>query len=321
MYRIGVDLGGTNIAVGLVDETYHIVCKASAPTLAGERTAEEIVDAIAALCAEVAKQQGIALSSVDAIGVASPGVANQVTGEVEYSCNLPFVHTPICEMLRTRTGVGNVHVENDANAAAFGEAVAGAAKGAKSSITVTLGTGVGGGIIMDGKVISGFNFAGGELGHMVIEQGGVACNCGRRGCFESYSSATALVRMTKEKIEECAAAGRKTLMAEMVARDGKVSGRTAFDAERKGDAAAAEVVAKYLSYLATGLTNLINILQPEVVAIGGGISGEGDNLLSRLAPMVEKECYGYGIVKSTRLAIAQLGNDAGIIGAAFLGIA
>ena len=211
-------------------------------------------------------------------------------------------------------------MENDANAAAWGEVVAGSAKGTRDSVMITLGTGVGGGIIIGGKIISGFNYAGGELGHIVIEIDGEQCGCGRKGCWEAYSSATALIRMTREKLAECAAEGRSTIMTDMVEKAGKVSGRTAFDAKRAGDDAAAEVVDKFAHYLATGLVNIINIFQPEVLSIGGGISGEGDYLLDMLLPLVRAEVYGLGIVKSTDIRIATLKNDAGIIGGAVLGV-
>ena len=319
MYRIGIDLGGTNIAAGLVNEKYEIVRKDSVPTNA-HRDPAEIVDDIAMLCKRICAEQGIALSDVDAIGIASPGIANHDDGVVEYANNLPFRKFPICAMLRERTGVESVHVENDANAAAWGEAVAGAARGAKNSVMITLGTGVGGGIIIDGKVFSGFNFAGGELGHTVIEQGGAQCSCGRKGCWEAYSSATALIRMTREKMEECKAAGRKTLLEDLAAQKGKVSGKTAFDAMRAGDEAGKEVVDKYLAYLATGLSNMINIFQPEVISLGGGVSNERDNLLNPLIPLVRGEQYGGELVPLTKICVAELGNDAGIIGAAFLGI-
>ena len=316
MYRIGIDLGGTNIAAGLVNENYQIVRKGSVPTNAATRTAEEIAQAMAALCKEICAAQGIELSDVAAIGVASPGIADHTNGVVEYANNLPFRHFEIAKTLRTLIGVENIHVENDANAAAWGEAVAGAARGTANSVMITLGTGVGGGVIVDRKVVSGFNFAGGELGHMVIEKGGVPCSCGRRGCWEAYSSATALIRMTNEKIEECRKTGRKTAMDKV----SKVNGRTAFDAMRAGDDAAREVVDTYISYLATGITNIINIFQPEVLSIGGGVSGERDNLLKPLLPLINAEKYGGGTVPETKICIAELGNDAGIIGAAFLGI-
>ena len=320
MYRIGIDLGGTNIAAGLVNENYEIVAKSSVPTHAAERTQEEIAAAMGELCFTLCAQAGVKMEEIEAIGVASPGIADHDKGLVVYTNNLPLLDFPVCKLLSEMTGVASVHVENDANAAAWGEAVAGAAKGTKNSVMITLGTGVGGGIIIDGKVCSGFNYAGGELGHIVIEKDGVPCTCGRRGCWESYSSATALIRMTKEKIEECHKTGRETAMDALVAAKGKVSGRTAFDGMRQGDAAATEVVDKYISYLATGITNIVNIFQPEVLSIGGGISGEKDNLLKPLVPLVHVEQYGSNLVPSTRIVIAELGNDAGIIGAAFLGI-
>ncbi len=319
MYRIGVDLGGTNIAAAIVSEDYKIIKKMSVPT-GRERDASFIMDDMAQLCRDLCKEVGIELSDIEAIGIASPGVANHTDGVVEYSCNLGFRKFPICRELSKRLGVENVHVENDANAAAWGEAVAGAAKGTKNSVMITLGTGVGGGVIIDGKVFSGFNYAGAELGHVVIERDGRPCGCGRRGCWEAYSSATALINMTKEKLEECEKSGRKTAMTDIVAKHGKVSGRTAFDGMRVGDSAAKEVVDTYLSYLACGLVNMINIFQPEVLSIGGGISGEGKPLIDMMSEIIEKEQYGADFVEHTKVCIAELGNDAGIIGAAFLGI-
>lgn len=319
MYRIGVDLGGTNIAAGLVDENYKIIKKLSVPTNAS-RGADAIVADISALCLRLCNESGIAVGEIDAIGIASPGIANHTDGYVEYANNLPFKHLPICEMVSKGTGIKEVHVENDANAAAWGEAVAGAAKGTDNSVMITLGTGVGGGIVIDGKVYSGFNYAGAELGHIVIEHNGRPCSCGRKGCWEAYSSATALINMTKEKLDECANNGVATVMTEMVEKKGKVTGRTAFDAMRLGDKAGKEVVDMYLDYLACGLASIINIFQPRIITIGGGISGEGQSLIDALEPLVRAEQYGCGLVKLTEIKIAKLGNDAGIIGAAFLGI-
>ena len=320
MYRIGIDLGGTNIAVGLVNEKYQIVSKDSAPTMARERTAEEIADNMVELCRGVCQSAGVLLSDVEAIGVACPGAVDTTKGVVGYCNNFSFEYFPVVELLRAKTGIQNVHAENDANAAAWGEAIAGAARGTKGSVMVTLGTGVGGGVIIDGKLLSGSNFAGGELGHMVIERNGAPCTCGRRGCWEAYSSATALVRMTREKMGKCAQTERETLIVSLAAARGKINGRTAFDAMRRGDVAAREVVDEYLSYLAIGIANMINIFRPEVLSIGGGISGEGEALLTPLLPLIEKEKYGGEITPDTKVVIAQLGNDAGIIGAAFLGV-
>ena len=319
MYRIGIDLGGTNIAAGIVNENYEIVCKDSIPT-GKERTPEEIVADMATLCHRLCEKSGIAQSDILSVGIASPGIANNADGVVEYSCNLPFVKFPICDMLRKNFDVPEIFVENDANAAAWGEAIAGAAKGTKNSVMITLGTGVGGGIIIDNKVYSGFNYAGAELGHIVIVAGGEPCGCGRRGCWEAYSSATALIRMTSEKIEECRASGRETVMIKSVEENGKVSGRTAFDAMRAGDEAGKEVVDTYVYYLAQGLSNIINIFQPEVISIGGGVSNEGQFLLDMLIPLVNNEIYGTGIVKSPEIKIASLKNDAGIVGGAVLGV-
>ena len=308
-----MDLGGTNIAVGLVNEKMEIVKKTSAPTRA-ERSAEAIAEDIAALCRGLCRQQGIEPRELVSVGIAAPGIANGDSGVVEYCCNLPFRRFPLAEEVARRLGVERVKIANDANAAALGEAVAGAAKGAKDSVMITLGTGVGGGIILNGRIYDGFNHAGGELGHMVIEKDGALCGCGRRGCWEAYSSATALVRMTKEKIEECHAAGRETLMAKAE----RISGRTACDAMRKGDEAAKEVYDRYVSYLACGLTNMINIFRPQVISLGGGVSGEGQSLIDALLPLVRKEQYGGEVVENTELRIALLGNDAGLIGAAML---
>ncbi len=319
MYRIGVGLGGTNIAAGLVDSDYNIVLKKSIPTDT-KNGADRIASDIAKLCNMLCEEKGITTADIDAIGIASPGIAERSSGCVKYSCNLPFVNYPICEAVSKATGVADVIVENDANAAAWGEAVAGAAKGTKNSIMITLGTGVGGGIIIDNKIYSGFNSAGAEIGHVVIEYNGRPCSCGRRGCWEAYSSATAIIKMTKEKIEECEKSGRSTVMTDIVQKKGKVSGATAFDAMRCGDEAGREVVDTYLGYLACGLANMVNIFQPEVISIGGGISNEGQSLVDSLMPLIDKERYGGDIVKPTEIRIAELKNDAGIIGAALLSI-
>lgn len=318
MYRIGIDLGGTNIAAAIVDKSFKIVYKKSVPTNVsggGDRIANDMADLCMALCAEA----GILMSEIEAVGIASPGIANSRDGVVEYACNLPFLKFPVCRKVSERLGGIETHVENDANAAAWGEAVAGAAKGTQNSVMITLGTGVGGGVIVGGKVYSGFNFAGSELGHIVISAGGRQCGCGRKGCWEAYSSATALINMTKEKLAQCKAKNRNTLMEKMSEKG--VNGKVAFDAYDAGDDAAREVVEQYAYYLACGITNIINLYQPEVLSIGGGISGQGQKLLDLIMPIVNAESYGgAGTVIPTKVCIAELGNDAGIIGAAFLGI-
>lgn len=315
MYRIGIDLGGTNIAVGLVNEFFRIVAKKSTPTLAN-RPADEITADIARLCLEICAEAKISITEIESIGIATPGIANLDNGCVEYSCNLPFRRYPIVKKLASLLDVeeSKVKIANDANAAAYGEAVAGAARGSSDSIMVTLGTGVGGGVIIDNKIFTGFNHGAGELGHIVIEIGGAQCGCGRRGCWEAYSSATGLIRMTKEKIAECEAQGRYTIMSEA----SKIDGRTACDAMRAGDPAAKEVYDKYIHYLATGLANLINIFQPEIISLGGGVSNEGQSLIDDLMPLVTKEQYGTDILNTAKIRIAELGNDAGMVGAAMM---
>lgn len=317
MNLIGIDLGGTNIAVGLVDENGNILKKVSTPTLA-TRPSEQILDDMAKCCFDVCREAGINISDVDFCGIASPGLCDSIRGVVERSNNLPFNGYPMVEELKKRTGIKNIRVENDANAAAKGEAEVGAAKGYNTSVMITLGTGVGGGIIIDHKVYSGFNFAGAELGHMVIVKDGYPCTCGRHGCFEAYCSATALARITREKMEK----HPESVMWEICSHDAsKVNGRTAFDAMRRGDKWGCEVVDEYIGFLACGVANLINIFQPQVFSIGGGISNERDTLLLPLIEKVKDEIYTATTgVPSTKICIAQLRNDAGIVGAAMLGV-
>ncbi|MFA6947416.1 MAG: ROK family protein [Eubacteriales bacterium] len=318
MYYIGIDLGGTNIAAGIVDENYKIIKKGSVPTLPN-RAPEEIIRDMGELCKKVVADAGLTFDQIKSAGIATPGTANSETGYCEYANNLPFLRFPLADTLKKFIPVDDVHIENDANAAAWAEAVAGAARGVNDSVMITLGTGVGGGIIIGRKVYAGFNFAGAELGHMVIEYNGRQCSCGRRGCWEAYSSATALISMTKEKMEET----RDTMMWEMCEHTiDNVSGKTAFAAMKKGDRAGAEVVDMYISYLACGILNIINIFQPEVLSIGGGICNEKDYLTKPLMKLIGEGGYGGGEsrVKPTQIKIAELGNDAGIIGAALLGV-
>lgn len=319
MYYIGVDLGGTNIAVGIVNEDFEIVKKGSTPTKP-ERGADAIVEDMAALSRKLIAEMGITMDDIVSAGVATPGTANSETGVVEYANNIPFLKYPLADRLSSLLDGKPVYIENDANAAAKAEAMAGVAKGAPFSVMITLGTGLGGGIVIGGKVYSGFNFAGAELGHIVIEKGGRKCSCGRCGCWEAYSSATGLVNITKDAIVAAREAGRETAMEEMIGGDlEKVSARTAFNAMKAGDAVGAEVVDEYIGYLATGIVNIINIFQPNVLSIGGGVCNEGDNLMKPLLEKVWSETYSREGTPQTQILIAKLGNDAGIIGAAVLG--
>lgn len=312
-YYVGIDLGGTNIVAGVVDEEYNIIAKASTKTNC-PRPEKEIADDMAKMALEAVKNANLSIDQIEWVGVGTPGIANSSTGIIEYSNNLGFKNTPMVKYIQ-ETINKPVFIENDANAAAYGEFVAGAAKGAKNAVCITLGTGVGGGIIIDGKIYSGSNFAGAEIGHTVIEVDGAQCSCGRKGCFEAYSSATGLIRMTKEAMAQFP----DSLMNKSAEEKGKVTARTSFDCMRAGDKYAKDVVDKYIKYLAAGITNTINIFQPDILCIGGGVCNEGDPLLLPMKELVKKEVYTRNSDKNCEIVIAKLGNDAGIIGAAFLG--
>lgn len=311
MLKIGIDLGGTNIAAGIVDENGIIRYKRSAPTGAG-RPKEEILNDIALLCRTLCDENGIRFDSIASVGIAVPGGVDEASGEILFTPNIPFTGINIAQILSEKLDGKRVGVCNDANAATIAEVLAGAAKGADNAVMITLGTGVGGGIVIDKKVYSGSNGLAGELGHFVIQMGGEKCGCGRRGCFEAYASGTALIRMTNEELNTCFMSGEATLMAE----SGRVNARTAFDAFKAGDKAAARVIERYTDALASGIISLINVFQPEVFIIGGGISGEGQFLIDLLQPKVDAEEFSREAKKRTRLCIATCGNDAGIIGAA-----
>ncbi len=313
MYSIGIDLGGTNIVASVVDDKYNIIATSKTPTNA-PRTADEIFDDIAMVSQEAVEKAGLTMADIDSVGMGTPGTVNG-EGIIEFANNLGFNNVPAKQMLTERLGIDRVFVENDANCAALGEAYAGVGNGAKDFVAVTLGTGVGSGVIVDGKIVNGVNFAGGECGHMVIVVDGEQCSCGRKGCWEAYASATALIRQTKKAMEEYP----DSYMHQIAEAEGKVSGRTAFDAMRKGDIAGIKVVDQYIKYVACGLINLVNALQPEIICIGGGICNEGETLMKPLRRFVQAERYSIHSKIQTKIIKAELGNDAGVIGAAILG--
>ncbi len=314
MYNIGIDLGGTNIAVGVVDENYKIVGKGRIKTT-NCKTPEEVIEGMAKAALLAVENAGLTLSDISNVGVGSPGSVDTVTGTVITSNNIRFTNLPMKKMLEEKLGGIPVYLENDANAAAYGEMIAGAGKGTKNFIAITLGTGVGSGIVVEGKLLPGVNCAVGEMGHMVIVVGGEECTCGRNGCFEAYASATALIRQTKRAMLE----NKDSKMWEMVGGDiDKTDGRTAFDGMRQGDETAKKVVDTYCEYVACGLTNIVNTFQPEVICIGGGISNEGETLLAPIREYVKKYRYSQDFTEQTQIKTAKLGNDAGIIGAAAL---
>lgn len=315
MYKLGIDLGGTNIVAGVVNDNYEIISKASCKTDI-PRPAEAVCDSMAAVALEALKKAGLSINDILSVGIGVPGAVNPKTGIIVYSANLLFKDWHVVEMMEQRLN-RRVIIENDANAAAYGEFLAGSAKGSKNAVAITLGTGVGGGLILDGKIFSGSDFGGAELGHMVIEKDGRQCGCGRKGCWEAYSSATGLINMTKDAI--LAEDPETSYMLKAIGGDiENVSGRTAFDAMRAGDPTGTAVVDKYIDYLACGVSNILNIFQPDVLCLGGGVSKEGDYLIKPLYKKVKAEIYTKDGVFETKICAATLGNDAGVIGAAFL---
>ncbi len=259
---IGIDLGGTNIAAGLVTKDCKIVASASTPTLS-ERPYQEIVKDMAKLCTDLLEKEGLSVADLDGIGIGSPGSIDAKNGVVVYSNNLRWDNAPIVAELKKYIDVP-IAIENDANAAAYGEYVASGGN-AESFVAITLGTGVGGGVILDGKIYRGFNGAGAELGHTAFIHNGEHCSCGNDGCWEAYASVTALIRQTKKAIEE----NPDSVMA----KDAKVSGRTSFNAAKAGDAAGQAVVDQYIEYVAAGVASMINTFQPNIlvmVAVSAG---------------------------------------------------
>lgn len=308
--RIGIDLGGTNIKAGLVNDRYEIVKKASIPTRA-EREAPEIIRDMAELAVRVAHEAGYGIDDIESVGIGSPGTCDSAAGVLVYSNNLKFFKLHMRDEMRKYINKP-IFIDNDANCAAFGEY---SVLENKPSVfaAVTLGTGVGGGVVIGGRVFRGFNGVAPELGHTTLEMNGKKCTCGRVGCFEQYASATALISQTNEAIEK----NPESILAKVALREGKVNGRTAFIAEREGCEVGHAVADKYIEYLGMGLVNVINAFSPEVLCIGGGVCGEGARILDPVKAYCAEHVY-CPYVEQTEIRIAKLGNDAGIIGAAML---
>jgi glucokinase len=251
------------------------------------------------------------MSEIKAVGIGCPGTIDFKTGEAVYVNNLKMEHYPLTKTFRRYLDLP-VKADNDANCAAMGEYVA-TGGGADNFLFITLGTGVGGGLVLGGKIFRGFNCAAGEVGHITLVSGGKKCSCGKEGCWESYASVTALVAQTREAMEK----HPESLMHELAKKRGKISGRTAFEAAKAGDDAGKAVVAQYARYIADGIVSCENFMQPEIIAIGGGISHEGDYLMNPVRDYVKAKRYNRFMPK-TRIVTAKLFNDAGIIGAAMI---
>ena len=315
MKYVGVDIGGTNLKAGLVDENGVLLAtqKMKVASIADD---DGLAWTVASLVQELAHTVNISVSDVASVGVGVPGTVEIRSGSINYTCNLPLRNVPLRKLFHRYLSIP-LYIENDANCAALAEFLVGAGRDSKRFVTITLGTGVGAGIVHNGKIYHGANGMAGEVGHMVIQRGGLPCPCGRHGCWEQYASATALKRMTAAAL----AAHPHSILAQVVAEnEGRVSGQSAFIAARRGDPVGQQVCDEYVDYLACGVVNVVNIFQPDTLAIGGGVSNEAEEqLLLPVQQRVARESIPCGRDRRTRIVKAELGNRAGVIGAALLG--
>ncbi len=312
-YYLGIDLGGTNIVAGIIDSNYNILSKYSIKTNC-PRSSEEIMDDMYNASVMSCKKINISIKDIIYIGIGTPGIVDSVNGIVEGADNLGFDKVYMKTYLEKKFNK-EIFIENDANAAAYGEYIYSYNGTNNSVIAITLGTGVGSGIILDKKIYSGSCFAGAEIGHTVINTEGRMCICGRKGCFEAYSSATALIEMTKDYMK----LNKESLMWDFCNKNlDNVTGRTSFDAFKKDDKSATDLVNEYIFYLSVGILNIINIFQPNIICIGGGISKEGKILINPIKDYINKYTYINDKNKLPIIMAAKLGNDAGVIGAGFL---
>ena len=313
MYRIGIDLGGTNIVAGLVEQDFRIVDKCSVKTRV-PRSVESMAADMAQMAQTLLERNRLLWQDVASVGVGVPGTANPENGHVEDANNLGFDDVPFLTLLAEKIPVP-VYFGNDANVAAWGEYLTGGYR-EDSFVMVTVGTGIGGGIILGGNLWPGINGAAAEFGHMTIDYDGIPCNCGRRGCFEAMASANALIAQAREQMRKHPGSLLWSLCGGNAA---KVEAKTVFDGAAAGDETARALLDAYITYLAEGITNIINVFQPTVLCVGGGVSRAGEVLLLPLREKVARRVYSRNSKRNTRIELAKLDNDAGILGAALLG--
>jgi glucokinase len=313
MVYIGIDVGGTGVKIGVVDENGKICQQGSIPTVISDTPDKQISD-MARYALEVLEKSDYTLDDVASVGVGVPGIADKKTGEVIFCTNLGWHHVPFRQIFQ-RTLNKPVYIDNDATVAGLAEAVAGVSANADSSVFITLGTGVGGGIVLHGKVWSGFHGTGSEIGHMIIRMDGEPCTCGNRGCMERYCSATAIIRMAREMLPQYP---DSVIMESCEGDMNKINARMVVDAARVGDAVGESVFRRYVCYLSQGIANICNVLDPEVIVLGGGVSKSGAFLLDAVRKEVPKYCL-FKDLEYARIELAELGADAGLIGAAMLG--
>lgn len=315
MYYIGIDVGGMSIKAGVTDKNGNVLHKTTIVTKGEYNAQYTISNDIHALIVKLLDEAGIAESEIAAVGIGQAGSIDSERGVINYWNNIPMKNVHVTQELKAWHKMP-VFIDNDANVAALGECVFGAAKGMKNMLLVTLGTGVGSGIIINGQIYRGEYGAGAEAGHMRIVMDGEPCTCGGRGCWEAYASVSALIRQTKAAM----AKHPESLMCSIAKEMGEVNGITSFKAARAGDKAALEVVDKYIRYVAEGLISLQNIFRPQMFLIGGGISKEGEFLTAPLEELVQEGMFDKETGDPVKIRPAALHNDAGILGAAALAI-
>lgn len=310
---VGIDLGGTGIKVGILNQDYEILAQTSIPT-GRERPWEQIIADMGSEVNELLKENGYTTEQCIGVGIGSPGTVDSNTGTVLYSNNIAWENVPLAKELKKYVPLP-VYLNNDANCAALGEVIKGAAKGCKNAVFFTLGTGVGGGIVIDGKIFEGGHPGGAELGHIVNGSEGRKCTCGRLDCLEAYASATALIEDAKRAAEE----QKESMLMTLCGGDvGQMNGKIPFDAAQAGDAAGKAVIDHYIRHLADGITDIANIFRPDVIVLGGGICAQGENLTGPLNTYLKNNCFGSSVSYVPKVVTAKNGNDAGIIGAAGL---
>lgn len=310
---LGIDLGGTNIAAGVVDEQGHILKKHSVKTNTDQPFADLVSD-IARTAYQTVELAGLEMGEISSVGLGTPSLINPETNLLVNANNLGWRNVPLPQELGKHFPIP-LYIRNDADCAALGEVLAGAAREYENALMITLGTGLGGGVILNRRIFNGCDHMGAELGHTKLVYGGVQCTCGQYGCVESYASATALIRQAKEAV----LAHPESRMAALCSGDlSRMDARIPFAAAQEGDRTAGRVVDQYISYLAAGLSSFVVIFRPQVILIGGGISNEGERLLGPLNEKLFQCTYGAEEIGVPPVIRAQLGNDAGIIGAALL---
>ena len=313
MYYIGLDVGGTTFKAGVVNEKGEILCKDAMPT-GIERPYQEIIADMAALCKKVAADAGVEMKDIASIGVGVPGMFDNKTGRIPFCTNLGWHDIPYVEEMKKHLDTP-VYGDNDATVAGLAESIAGVSSGIDSSVFITLGTGVGGGIIINGRPYSGAHGVGSEIGHIILKMDGEECTCGNYGCFERYASATAIIREAKKAVADHP---ESSIMEKCGGDMEKINAKIVIDSAKEGDETAKAVFDGYVRGLAHGIVSIINLIDPEIILLGGGVAHAGQFLLDAVREAVKPLVF-FKTMPYARIELARLGNDAGIIGAAMLG--